>query len=102
MAKVKVGSKEWVPENAELFKQGDRRCTKCREVKGLDNGFYRDKSGREGYASYCKACDMKVQAKWAKESKSPSPVALTAERKRGKAKRAAASRKKAAAAKKAK
>jgi hypothetical protein len=73
MAKAKVGSKEWAAENAELFKQGDRRCTKCREVKGLDNGFYRDKSGREGYASYCKACDMKVQGQVGEGEQVPLP-----------------------------
>lgn len=99
MAKAKVGSKEWIAENAELYEQGKRKCTKCREVKALDNGFYRDRSGRHGFAPHCKECDRKTQARWAKTSQSKAAVALREQHAHGKALRAAAKKK---AAKKAK
>ncbi|AEK36197.1 hypothetical protein CVAR_0843 [Corynebacterium variabile DSM 44702] len=33
-----------------------KRCTKCGETKGVD-GFYRNRSKRDGLSTHCKECD---------------------------------------------
>ena len=38
----------------------EKNCTKCKQVKKLES-FFKEKLGKLGYASRCKACRMDMQ-----------------------------------------
>lgn len=45
-----------------------KKCSKCGETKAL-NGFFRDKSHKDGLASACRSCKGKQNRDWRKENK---------------------------------
>ncbi len=57
----------FLAERAELKKRGKRRCTKCREIKSLEEDFYtRNGKGFDGKSVKCRVCSIleKRQAHW--------------------------------------
>lgn len=47
-------------EQAELYKKGLKRCTRCGEVKKIDE-FYRFKGSPDGHESVCAACTLEAR-----------------------------------------
>jgi len=47
----------------------EKKCTKCQEVKPLDQ-FYKDKyNKKDGHMYTCKTCDNKYQKAWREKQK---------------------------------
>lgn len=44
-----------------------KKCSKCGEVKSLDE-FYRNKENRSGRYSYCKKCQKESSKRWARDN----------------------------------
>lgn len=53
----------------------EKRCTKCQESKPLDQ-FYRNKIGKDGYTSQCKACERIRTEEWRKANPEKRQKAL--------------------------
>ena len=43
-------------------------CTKCKKKKSVSE-FYTSKQAKDGHKSWCKSCDIKCAAEWAKMNK---------------------------------
>ena len=54
-------------ENQKLINQGYKKCSTCKEIKTLDNFYYRKK--RECYESSCKKCLYKKQMEYIKNNR---------------------------------
>lgn len=44
--------------NKELLAQGLKKCSKCKEIKGVED-FYLSKQKKDGYDYWCKLCKLK-------------------------------------------
>jgi hypothetical protein len=55
----------------------EKTCTKCHEVKGLDQ-FYKDKYNKkkDGHMYTCKACDNTYQKAWREKQKASKVTEL--------------------------
>lgn len=58
--RAEMQGRHYVPK--EEFPEGHRRCTKCQEIKPLDE-FHKTKKGRFGRASVCIVCRSKAKPK---------------------------------------
>lgn len=50
------------------IKQLTKKCSKCGEVKSLDE-FFNDKRAKKGKRSWCKKCEIKQNKEWEKNNK---------------------------------
>ena len=54
-------------EEKKMFLKGKKECTKCKEVKLL-NEFKSDKNKKNGYSSWCKECHKQAHRNWRKNN----------------------------------
>lgn len=45
----------------------DKKCKKCNVSKNIEE-FYKQKTAKTGYGSYCKICNKQTQTQWAKKN----------------------------------